>query len=100
MPAEALLKEGYTEEEIEQGIKIYKPVGCGSCTDGYKGRTGLYQVMPVTEEIQRIILQEGNAVDIAAQAAAEGIWDLRRSGLEKAKAGVTSLDEVNQCTVE
>ncbi len=100
MPAEALLKEGYTEEEIEQGIKIYKPVGCGSCTDGYKGRTGLYQVMPVTEEIQRIILQEGNAVDIAAQAAAEGIWDLRKSGLEKAKSGITSLDEVNQCTVE
>jgi type IV pilus assembly protein PilB len=100
MPAEALLKEGYTEDEIEAGIKIYKPVGCGSCTDGYKGRTGLYQVMPVTEDIQRIILQEGNAVDIAAQAAAEGIWDLRRSGLEKAKTGITSLDEVNQCTVE
>ena len=100
MPAEALLKEGYTEEEIEQGIKIYKPVGCGSCTDGYKGRTGLYQVMPVTEDIQRIILQEGNAVDIAAQAAVEGIWDLRKSGLEKAKSGITSLDEVNQCTVE
>ncbi len=100
MPPEALLKEGYTEEEIEAGIKIYKPVGCGSCTDGYKGRTGLYQVMPVTEEIQRIILQQGNAVDIAAQAAAEGIWDLRRSGLEKAKTGITSLDEVNQCTVE
>jgi type IV pilus assembly protein PilB len=100
MPPEALLKEGYTEEEIEQGIKIYKPVGCGSCTDGYKGRTGIYQVMPVSEEIQRIILQEGNAVDIAAQTAAEGIWDLRRSGLEKAKSGITSLDEVNQCTVE
>jgi type IV pilus assembly protein PilB len=100
MPPEALLKEGFGEEEIELGIKIYKPVGCGSCTDGYKGRTGLYQVMPVTEEIQRIILQEGNAVDIAAQAAAEGIWDLRRSGLEKAKTGITSLDEVNQCTVE
>jgi type IV pilus assembly protein PilB len=100
MPAEALLKEGYTEDEIEAGIKIYKPVGCGSCTDGYKGRTGLYQVMPVTEDIQRIILQEGNAVDIAAQAAAEGIWDLRRSGLEKARTGITSLDEVNQCTVE
>ena len=100
MPPEALLKEGFTEEEIDLGIKIYKPVGCGSCTDGYKGRTGLYQVMPVSEEIQRIILQEGNAVDIAAQAAAEGIWDLRTSGLEKAKAGITSLDEVNQCTVE
>ena len=100
MPPEALLKEGYTEDEIDQGIKIYKPIGCGSCTDGYKGRTGLYQVMPVSEEIQRIILQEGNAVDIAAQTAAEGIWDLRRSGLEKAKSGITSLDEVNQCTVE
>jgi type IV pilus assembly protein PilB len=100
MPAEALLKEGFTEAEIAEGIKIYKPVGCSSCTDGYKGRTGLYQVMPVTEEIQRIILQGGNAVDIAAQSAVEGIWDLRKSGLAKVKAGVTSLDEVNQCTVE
>lgn len=100
MPAEALLKEGFTQEEIDEGIKIYKPVGCSSCTDGYKGRTGLYQVMPVTEEIQRIILQEGNAVDIAAQAAAEGIWDLRKSGLSKVKAGITSLEEINQCTVE
>lgn len=100
MPAEALLKEGFAAEDIAGGIKIYKPVGCGSCTDGYKGRTGLYQVMPVTEEIQRIILQQGNAVDIAVQAAAEGIWDLRKSGLAKVKAGLTSLDEVNQCTVE
>ncbi len=97
---EALLKEGFSEEEVAAGIRIYKPVGCGQCTDGYKGRTGLYQVMPVSEEIQRIILQEGNAVDIAAQSAAEGIWDLRRSGLEKVKSGLTSLDEVNQCTVE
>jgi type IV pilus assembly protein PilB len=100
MSAEALLKEGFTDEEVSTGIKVYKPVGCGSCTDGYKGRTGLYQVMPVSEEIQRIILQDGNAVDIAQQSAAEGIWDLRRSGLEKVKAGVTSLDEVNQCTTE
>lgn len=100
MPSEALLKEGFTPEEVALGIKIYKPVGCSACTDGYKGRTGIYQVMPVSEEIQRIILQQGNAVDIAAQAAVEGIWDLRKSGLEKAKAGITSLDEVNQCTVE
>lgn len=100
MPAEALLKEGFTQEEIDEGIKIYKPVGCSSCTDGYKGRTGLYQVMPVSEEIQRIILQDGNAVDIAAQAAKEGIWDLRKSGLAKVRAGITSLEEVNQCTVE
>jgi type IV pilus assembly protein PilB len=100
MPPETLLQEGFTEEEVAAGIRIYKPVGCGSCTDGYKGRSGLYQVMPVSEEIQRIILQNGNAVDIAAQAAAEGVWDLRRSGLEKVKAGITSLEEVNQCTVE
>ncbi len=100
MPPEALLKEGFTEDEIAEGIKIYKPVGCNSCTDGYKGRTGLYQVMPITEEIQRIILQEGNAVDIAAQSASEGIWDLRKSGLSKVKAGITSLDEINQTTVE
>ena len=100
MSAEALLKEGFTDAEIAEGIKVYKPVGCGSCTDGYKGRTGLYQVMPVSEEIQRIILQDGNAVDIAAQSTSEGIWDLRRSGLSKVKAGITSLDEVNQCTTE
>jgi type IV pilus assembly protein PilB len=100
MSHDALLKEGFTEAEIAEGIKVYRPVGCGSCTDGYKGRTGLYQVMPVSEEIQRIILQDGNAVDIAAQSASEGIWDLRRSGLSKVKAGVTSLDEVNQCTTE
>lgn len=100
MPAEALLKEGFTEEDIAEGFTIYKPVGCSQCTDGYKGRTGLYQVMPVTEAIQKIILQGGNAVDIAEQAAREGIWDLRKSGLAKVKAGITSLDEVNQCTVE
>lgn len=100
MPPEALLKEGFSEEEVAAGIKIYKPVGCSQCTDGYKGRTGIYQVMPVSEEIQRIILQGGNAVDIAEQSAREGIWDLRRSGLEKVKAGITSLEEVNQCTVE
>lgn len=100
MPAEALLKEGFTQEEVSAGIKVYKPVGCGQCTDGYKGRTGLYQVMPVTEEIQRIILQDGNAVDIAKQADIEGIWDLRKSGLSKVIAGVTSLEEINQCTVE
>jgi type IV pilus assembly protein PilB len=100
MPAEALSKEGFTDQEIAAGIKVFKPVGCSQCTDGYKGRTGLYQVMPVTEEIQGIILRGGNAVDIANQSAVEGIWDLRKSGLEKVKAGITSLEEVNQCTVE
>src|SRR5262245_32683447 len=100
MPGEALLKEGFRQEEVAAGIKIYKPVGCGQCTDGYKSRTGLYQAMPVTEEHGRIILKDGNAVDIADQAEREGVWDLRKSGLKKVKDGVTSLDEVNQCTVE
>jgi type IV pilus assembly protein PilB len=100
IPAEALLKEGFSEEDVASGFKLYRAVGCNQCTDGYKGRTGLYQVMPVSEEIQRIILQGGNAVDIAAQSAVEGVWDLRRSGLQKVRVGVTSLDEVNQCTVE
>jgi type IV pilus assembly protein PilB len=99
LPPEVLLKEGFTEEDL-LGMTLYKAVGCSQCTDGYKGRTGLYQVMPVSDEIQRIILQNGNAVDIAKQSAQEGISDLRRSGLEKAKSGVTSLDEINQCTVE
>jgi type IV pilus assembly protein PilB len=97
---ELLRKEGFSDADIATGFKIYKAVGCSQCSDGYKGRTGLYQVMPISEAIQRIILQGGNAVDIADQAAKEGVWDLRRSGLQKVKDGVTSLDEVNQCTVE
>jgi type IV pilus assembly protein PilB len=100
LPREVLLKEGFSEEDIRGGLGLYKAVGCGQCTDGYKGRTGLYQVMPVSDEIQRIILQNGNAVDIAHQSAREGIPDLRRSGLDKVKNGITSLDEINQCTVE
>src|SRR5512138_83009 len=100
VPREALLKEGFTDEMMGKGFQLFAPKGCQNCTDGYKGRLGIYQVMPVTEEIGRIIMGGGNAIDIAAQSAAEGIWDLRKSGLEKAKTGITSLDEVNQCTVE
>jgi len=100
LPREAALKEGFTDEDIGSKFMIYRAVGCSQCTDGYKGRTGLYQVMPISDEMGRIILKGGNAVDIADQAAREGIWDLRKSGLKKVKDGVTSLDEVNQCTVE
>jgi type IV pilus assembly protein PilB len=100
LPMEALLKEGFTKEEVESGMTLYKAVGCNQCTDGYKGRCGIYQVMAVTDNIGRIILQGGNAVDIADEAAKEGVWDLRRAGLEKARNGITSLDEINQCTVE
>jgi type IV pilus assembly protein PilB len=100
IPKEALLKEGFQEEDVAAGLRIYVPKGCSACTDGYKGRVGIYQVLPVTESISRIILTGGSAVDIGKQAASEGVWDLRRSGLEKVKAGLTSLQEINSVTVE
>jgi type IV pilus assembly protein PilB len=99
VPAEALRKEGFQEADIP-GLKIYAAKGCQNCTDGYKGRLGIYQVMPVTEAIGRLIMGGGNAIDISDQAAKEGVWDLRRAGLEKVKAGLTSLAEVNTITVE
>jgi type IV pilus assembly protein PilB len=100
VPAEALRKEGFQEADIATGIRIYGPKGCGSCTDGYKGRVGLYQVMEVSEEIGRIIMTGGNALDITKQSAKEGVWDLRRSGLEKVRNGMTSLEEINSVTIE
>jgi len=100
VPAEALLKEGFQEADVKAGIKIYGAKGCSSCSDGYKGRCGIYQVMPVTEALGRIIMEGGNAIDIADQAAKEGVWDLRRSGLEKVRQGLTSLEEVNSVTIE
>jgi type IV pilus assembly protein PilB len=100
VPAEALRKEGFQETDIAHGMKIYGPKGCSSCTDGYKGRVGLYQVMEVSEEIGRIIMTGGNALDITKQSAKEGVWDLRRSGLEKVKSGLTSVEEINSVTIE
>jgi type IV pilus assembly protein PilB len=100
IPKEALLKEGYSEAEVASGLKIFIPKGCSNCTDGYKGRVGIYQVLPVTDAIARIILAGGGAVEISDQAAKDGVWDLRRSGLEKVKAGLTSLEEVNSVTIE
>ena len=100
IPAEALLREGFTREDIKKGLTIYGPVGCARCVAGYKGRTGIYQVMPVTHEIGQIILQGGNATQVAEQAALEGVWDLRRSALEKAKQGITGLEEINRITID
>jgi type IV pilus assembly protein PilB len=100
IPAEALLKEGFQEADVKAGIKVYGPKGCSACSDGYKGRCGIYQVMPVTEAIGRIIMEGGNAIDISDQAAKEGVWDLRRAGLEKVRQGLTSLEEVNSVTIE
>jgi type IV pilus assembly protein PilB len=100
VPAEALLKEGFPQDVVAAGIKLYGPKGCQACNEGYKGRVGIYQVMPVTEEIGRIIMEGGNAIDIADAAARAGVWDLRRAGLDKARQGVTSLEEVNSVTID
>jgi type IV pilus assembly protein PilB len=100
IPREALLKEGFTEMDVAAGLRIFGPKGCANCTDGYKGRAGIYQVLPVTESVARIILAGGSAVEIGTQAAKEGVWDLRRAGLEKVKNGITSLEEVNSVTTE
>ena len=99
IPMEALRKEGFQETDLAN-LKIYAPKGCQNCTDGYKGRVGLYQVMEVSEAIGRIIMAGGNAIDISDQAAKEGVWDLRRAGLEKIKAGMTSIAEINSVTIE
>ena len=93
-PREAMLRAGFLAEELDGSWKTYRAVGCSACNNGYKGRLGLYQVMPVSEGIQRIILAEGSAMDIAEQARREGVRDLRQSGLLKVKAGLTTLEEV------
>ncbi|AEB83287.1 type IV-A pilus assembly ATPase PilB [Alicycliphilus denitrificans] len=100
IPHETLLEAGYKEEEIDGSWVTYRPVGCSACNNGYKGRVGIYQVMPVSEETQRIILRDGSALDIAKQARQEGVRSLRESGLHKAKMGLTSLEEVLAVTNE
>jgi type IV pilus assembly protein PilB len=98
LPEHALLAEGFKPEEIAEGLKIYEAVGCADCTEGYKGRTGIYQVMPMTEEIQDIILSGGNVLQIGEAAQRSGVRDLRQSALMKARNGVTSLAEINRVT--
>jgi type IV pilus assembly protein PilB len=100
IPEEALLQEGFTHEQVQGGLRIFGPVGCKQCNDGYKGRVGIYQVMPVTEAIGRIILEGGNAVQIEEQSIKDGVWTLRRSALQKVMNGVTSLEEINRVTIE
>ncbi len=99
-PREALLRAGFVEEDFDGSWKPYRAVGCSNCTNGYRGRLGLYQVMPITEAIQRIILAEGTAMDIAEQAKKEGVRDLRQSGLVKVRSGITTLEEVLSATNE
>jgi type IV pilus assembly protein PilB len=97
VPKDVLLGFGFREDELDD-LTVYEPVGCDKCTNGYKGRVGVYQVMPITDGISRIIMEGGNAIQIADQAEKEGIPDLRRSALEKVRQGVTSLAEVNRIT--
>ena len=93
-PRDSMLKAGFKPEDLDGNWKPYRAVGCSACNNGYKGRVGIYQVMPITETIQRIILTEGSALDIAKQAEIEGVRDLRQSGLIKVRAGVTTLEEI------
>ena len=98
IPKPALSEEGFTDTDIASGLTLFKAVGCDQCDKGYKGRVGIYQVLPMSDAIGRIIMSNGNAQDVADQASKEGIDDLRRSALKKVIAGVTSLEEVNRVT--
>ncbi len=100
VPREALEKEGFQAEDIDDGLTVFGPVGCKSCNDGYKGRLGIFQVMEVSEAMGKIIMEGGNAMQIADQAANEGVIDLRRAGLNKVRDGITSLEEINRVTIE
>jgi type IV pilus assembly protein PilB len=99
-PREALKRAGYAESDLDGSWKTYKAVGCSSCSNGYKGRVGIYQVMPITEEMQRIILAEGSSLDIQHEASRNGVRDLRQAGLAKVRAGVTTLEEIITVTNE
>jgi type IV pilus assembly protein PilB len=98
IPRAALLEEGFTEEQINEKPEIFKAVGCDQCSDGFKGRVGIYQVLPISDAIGRIIMDNGTAIDVADQAQKDGIDDLRQSAIKKVIAGVTSLEEINRVT--
>jgi len=100
VPAVELLKEGFSQADIDAGITIYKPVGCELCNNGYKGRTGVYQVMSISNETQRLIMSGANSIQIGDQASREGIPNLREAGLLKVKAGIIGLEELNNVTVD
>jgi type IV pilus assembly protein PilB len=101
IPEEALIRAGFKEDDLDGTWQPFAAVGCEVCKNtGYKGRVGIYQVMPISEEMERIIMKNGNAIDLADQAQREGIRDLRQSGLLKVKKGATSLDEVEAVTNE
>ncbi|MEE2604324.1 MAG: type IV-A pilus assembly ATPase PilB [Pseudomonadota bacterium] len=98
IPRQSLLEMGFTEADIDSGFTVYGPKGCEKCKKGYKGRVGVYEVVKITDGIARIIMEEGNSIEIGDQCRKEGFNDLYRSGLEKVMHGVTSLEEVNRVT--
>ena len=100
VPREALEKEGFTAKELDEGVTIYQPVGCDRCNQGYRGRVGIFQVLPISEQMGRLIMEGGNSVQLSDQAQREGISDLRQSGRRKVRSGVTSLEELNRVTKE
>jgi type IV pilus assembly protein PilB len=100
IPAQSLREMGFTEEDLQTGFTVFQPVGCSECRDGYKGRVGIYEVMKVTPEIARIIMEDGNAIEIADASKRAGFNNLRRSGLKKVMGGLTSLQEINRVTSE
>lgn len=97
IPEEVLRKEGFSDDMIREAT-LYRPVGCNACNKGYKGRVGVYEVVRITPAVSRIIMEEGNSLELDAQFRKEGFNDLRRSGLVKAAQGVTSLEEINRVT--
>lgn len=101
IPKQSLLELGFTEQDLNQpDLQIFQPVGCSECREGYKGRVGIYEVMKVTPEISKIIMEDGNALQIAAASEKLGFDNLRRSGLKKVMNGLTSLQEINRVTSE
>ena len=98
IPRETLLKAGFTEDQLTDDLKVFGAIGCDSCTAGYKGRVGIYQVMPVSEIMGKIIMEGGNSMQLEEQSKAEGVADLRESGLKKVADGITSLEEIDRVT--
>jgi type IV pilus assembly protein PilB len=94
------LAQGFTLEDVESGITVFRAVGCDHCTDGYRGRTGIFEVLPVTEALVSLILSGANAHQLSEQARREGVLNMRQSGLRKIKAGITSLEELNRVTTD
>jgi type IV pilus assembly protein PilB len=100
IPADALLAEGFTEAQVATNFRVYQAVGCDMCNGGYKGRTGIYQVMPISDAMKRLIMEGANAITLADQAQKEGIPNIRQSALKKVMDGITSIEEINSVTME